>query len=77
MPEQDLLKLKEAVDKAKTEESKLVGQHSQLIKTLNEDFNCHDLKEAKKYLADIDEKIKGKKNTLEAGVSALKTELGW
>lgn len=77
MPEQDLLKLKEAVDKAKTEESQLVGQHSQLIKTMNEDFNCHDLKEAKKYLADIDDKIKDKKSTLETGVKNLKSELGW
>jgi hypothetical protein len=77
VPEQDLLKLKEAVDKAKTEESQLVGQHSQLIKTMREDFNCKDLKEAKKYLADTDEKIKNKKTVLETGVKELKTELGW
>lgn len=77
MPEQDLLKLKEAVDKARTEESQLAGQHSQLIKTMREDFNCKDLREAKKYLADIDEKIKDKKNTLETGVKSMKEELGW
>lgn len=77
MPEQDLLKLKEAIDKAKTEESQLVGQHSQLTKTLHEDFNCKDLKEAKKYLADIDEKIKDKKSTLESGVKSMKEELRW
>jgi hypothetical protein len=77
MPEQDLLKLKEVVEKAKTEESKLVGQHSQLTKTLLEDFNCKDLKEAKKYLADIDEKIRDKKETLETGVRELKGGLGW
>ena len=77
MPEQDLLKLKEAIDKAKTEESQLVGQHSQLTKTLLEDFNCKGLKEAKKYLADIDDKIKDKKTILETGVKELKSELGW
>jgi hypothetical protein len=77
VPEQDLLKLKEAIDKAKTEESQLVGQHSQLTKTLHEDFNCKDLKEAKKYLADIDEKIKDKKSTLESGVKSMKEELRW
>ena len=77
MPEQDLLRLKEAIDKAKTEESQLVGQHSQLTKTLHEDFNCKDLKEAKKYLADIDDKIKDKKTILETGVKGLKLELGW
>jgi hypothetical protein len=77
VPEQDLLKLKEAIDKAKTEESQLVGQHSQLTKTLHEDFNCKDLKEAKKYLADIDEKIKDKKSTLETGIKSMKEELRW
>jgi hypothetical protein len=77
MPEQDLLKLKEAIDKAKTEESQLVGQHSQLTKTLHEDFNCKDLKEAKKYLADIENKILEKRSALKTGVKELKTELGW
>ena len=77
MPEQDLLKLKEAIDKAKTEESQLVGQHTQLTKTLLEDFNCKDLKEAKKYLADIDDKIKEKNSILTSGIQGLKTELGW
>lgn len=77
MPEQDLLKLKEAVDKAKTEESQLVGQHTQLTKTLLEDFNCKDLKEAKKYLADIDDKIKEKNSILTSGIQGLKNELGW
>jgi hypothetical protein len=77
MPEQDLLKLKEAVEKAKTEESQLIGQHKQLLKTLKEDFNCKNLKEAKKYLADIDEKITDKKTALETGVKNLKDELGW
>jgi hypothetical protein len=77
MPEQDLIKLKEAIDKAKTEESQLVGQHSQLSKTLQEDFNCKDIKEAKKYLADIEDRIKEKKNILEIGVKELKSELGW
>jgi hypothetical protein len=77
MPEQDLLKLKEAIDKAKTEESQLVGQHTQLTKTLLEDFNCKDLKEAKKYLTDIDDKIKEKKTILTIGVQNLKDELGW
>ena len=77
MPEQDLLKLKEAIDKAKTEESQLVGQHTQLTKTLLEDFNCKDLKEAKKYLADIDDKIKEKNSILTIGIQELKTELGW
>jgi len=77
VPEQDLLKLKEAIDKAKTEESQLVGQHTQLTKTLLEDFNCKDLKEAKKYLADIDDKIKEKNSILTIGIQELKTELGW
>jgi hypothetical protein len=77
MPEQDLLKLKEAVEKAKTEESQLLGQHSQLTKNLIEDFNCKDLKEAKKYLSEIDEKIKEKKTVLETGVKELKVGLGW
>ena len=77
MPEQDLLKLKEAIDKAKTEESQLVGQHTQLTKTLLEYFNCKDLKEAKKYLADIDDKIKEKNSILTIGIQELKTELGW
>lgn len=77
MAEQDLIKLKEAIEKAKTEESKLVGQHTQLTKTLLEDFNCKDLKEAKKYLADIEEKIRDKISTLEIEVGKLKGELGW
>jgi hypothetical protein len=77
MPEQDLLKLKEAIDKARTEESQLVGQQTQLLKSLKEDFNCKNVIEAKKYLAEIDEKLKEKETILETGVRELKMELGW
>jgi len=77
MPEQDLLKLKQAIDTAKTEESQLVGQLTQLMKTLKEDFNCQDTVEAKAYLADIEKNIKEKDTILTAGVDELKESLGW
>lgn len=77
MPEQDLLKLKEAIDKAKTEESQLTGQLTQLNKTLKGDFNCKSKEEAKTYLADIEKQIKEKEKLLTDGVKELKDELGW
>lgn len=77
MPEQDLLELKKAVDNAKSEEAQLIGQKTQLLKILKEDFNCKNSEEAKKYLADIDNKIKEKDKTLTIGVENLKKELGW
>jgi hypothetical protein len=77
LPEQDLLKLKEAIEKAKTEESQLTGQLTQLHKTLKEDFNCKSKLEAKAYLADIEKQIKEKEKLLTNGVDNLKKELGW
>lgn len=77
MPEQDLLKLKQAVDNAIKEEDQLVGQRKQLAKSLKEDFNCKTIEESEQYLFDIQNQIKTKEELLEKGVIELKEKLGW
>ena len=77
MPEQDLLKFKKAIEEAKTQESVKIGERYQLIKTLQEDFNCKDVAEAKKYLTEIEDTIKEKQTILITGVNNLKKELRW
>jgi hypothetical protein len=77
MPEQDLIKIKKAIDEAKTNEAKKEGQFSQLLKQLQEDFNCKTIAEGEEYLSEINKKIEEKEKFLKVGVQKLKEELGW
>lgn len=75
--EQELLEIKKKIEEARTNEAKLEGQYSQLLKQLQDDFNCNTIEEAEEFLSEINGKIKEKEQSLEKGIQDLKNKLGW
>lgn len=57
MTEKDLLKLKEKIEKAKTQMSETKGIEKTLMKRLKDEYNCKDLSEAKIKLKSIEKEI--------------------
>lgn len=82
MQEQELLDLKEEINKAKTEVAELTGKKKQLIKTLKEEWDCDTLKAAQstlmkseKSITDLNEQIKTGTEELEERMNSPKRNI--
>ena len=64
----DLLKMKEQIEKAKTDKAQSEGRLSQLMKDLLSKFGCKTLGEAQKKLTKLDKDIRSKKVELDEGI---------
>jgi hypothetical protein len=74
---QELLALKQRVDKAKTEEARLQGQLDQLQEQRRRDFGVSSDGEADLYLQELSAQAAALDEELADGVATIKEELGW
>ena len=74
---QDLLRIKEHRDKAKSEHDRLIGQRDQVFQQLQMDYNCSTVAEAQAYLEALGADEARLDKELRDGVADLKGELGW
>lgn len=72
-----LLKMKEKIDKAKADVSRLEGSKDQLYKTLKKDFKCKTLKDAEKKVKKIGEELDKKEVALTEGITGLENKYNW
>ena len=79
MPDQtqELLKLKQHIEKAKTETARIEGQISQLEKQRAEEFGCSTDEEANTYIQELESDVARLEKEIEEGVATVKGELGW
>ena len=74
---QELLKLKEKIDQAKTSAARLEGQISQLVKQRTEEFGCTSDEEAEEYIRELTEDVERLEREVMEGLASVKEELGW
>jgi len=72
MNEQDLFKLKERIDDAKSKVSELEGQRKHLIKELNEQWSCNSVEAAEKKAKEIEDEITFFNQKIDDGCFQLK-----
>lgn len=72
-----LLKMKEKIDKAKTDIERMEGRKEQLYKTLKKDFDCKILKEAEKKLVEMNKELDKKETILADGITGLEEKYEW
>lgn len=72
-----LLRMKEKIDKAKTDIERMEGRKDQLYETLKKDFGCKTLKEAEKKLNEMNKELDKKETILADGVTALEEKYEW
>jgi CII-binding regulator of phage lambda lysogenization HflD len=70
MTEQDLLKLKESIEKAKTAMAELNGQMNALTSQLKE-WDCKTVEEAETKLAEMEKEISNFNNKIALGTEEL------
>jgi uncharacterized protein YukE len=71
MNEEQLLELKKEIDEAKTEISELKGTRKQLMKDLQENWDCKTLEEAEKKHKKLGEEITALSDKINIGVTEL------
>jgi len=69
--EKELYKLKEKVEKAKTEVSELNGHKSALMKQLEKEWGCKTVPEAEKKLETMKKEVAKLDKDIEAGIEEL------
>ena len=74
MEQQDLLELKEKIDKAKEKSSELKGELKSLAKELKDDWQCDTIKEAEKKIETMESEITALNNKIKEGVEKLEGE---
>jgi len=72
-----LLKMKDKIESAKNNISRLEGSRDQLYKVLRADHGCKTLKEAEKKLSDMSKDLDIKEAALEEGVKFLEEQYDW
>jgi len=72
MTTEELLRLKEKIQKGKTRLAELQGQKQQLMKTLATDYKCKTLEEATELVKEQDKKIRKMEERIEEGTFTLK-----
>ena len=72
-----LLKMKEKIDKAKADVSRLEGSRDQLYKTLKKDFECKTLENAEKKVKKIGRELDKKETALAEGIVGLENDYEW
>jgi len=76
MTEQQLLKLKQDVDAAKTKVSELTGQRTALMKQLKDDWSCKTVEEAEAKLQSMESAVEQLSQQIDEGVTELKGKYG-
>jgi len=71
MNEQDLLKLKARIDRAKTEVAELKGRESYLLKELKEKYSCNNIEEAQEKLSTMEDEISQLQEQYDASITEL------
>lgn len=71
MTEQELLKLKDRIDEAKTKASTLQGQKDYLLKDLKTNWKCNDIEDAESKLEEKTESISDLEDQIKDGLSKL------
>ncbi|MCK9456406.1 MAG: hypothetical protein M0R31_03835 [Candidatus Riflebacteria bacterium] len=74
MDKQDLLDLKERIDEAKEEISKLEGRKAGYLETLKDQFKCSSVKEANELLQKMDKNIEDLDDEIKTGLEQLEEE---
>ena len=76
-PIKDLMKIKEHVDQARQQRTRLEGQLEQIHKRLQDEFGCASAAEAQRYVDELEGQIAALELELSEGVEAIRSELGW
>ena len=71
MKEQDLFKLKQEIEEAKTSVSELKGQQNALLKQLKEEWGCSTVEEAEKKIQIMKKDIEKLENSIAVGLEEL------
>lgn len=71
MDEQDLLELKQDIEKAKTKVNQLEGQRKGLLEQLKEDWGCSSVEEAEKKLSKLEAGAEKLDKKLQKGIQKL------
>ena len=71
MDEKQLLELKQEIDEAKSKISELTGTKNQLMKDLEERWDCKTLKEAEKSHKKLADEIRTLSDKIDKGVKEL------
>lgn len=72
-----LLNMKEKIDKAKADVSRLEGSRDQLYKTLSKDFDCKTLEAAEKKVKKIGKELDQQEVALVKGIATLEKQYNW
>jgi len=71
MTTEQLLALKDKIERGKTKLSELKGQKTQQLETLLEEWKCISVEEAEKKLAALEEELETLEKEIEDGVAEL------
>jgi len=71
MTEHKLLELKDQIEDAKSEVSKLEGRRDALREELKDDWACGTIKQAKNLLGDLEKELTQLENKLSKGIKEL------
>lgn len=74
---QELLRLKNHIEKAKTEKARVEGQIQQLETQRANDFGCSTDEEAEAYIAELQAQCAQLETDIQAGLESVKEGLGW
>ena len=72
-----LIKMRQDLDEAKEKKARLEGEEEAAKKTLKNDFDCKDLKDAKGKLKTLDKEIEDLDEEIHKGVSDLEEKFNW
>jgi vacuolar-type H+-ATPase subunit D/Vma8 len=71
MTENELIALKQEIDEAKEQHSKLQGQREALFQQLKDEYGCSTIKQAEKLLSKMDEEITSLSNEISIGLQEI------
>lgn len=71
MNTEELFELKENIDEAKNEVNQLEGRKQSLLETLKDEWDCTSIKQAKKKLKDMNDKIQEIDQKIMNGIEEL------
>ena len=75
MKPEELLELKEKIDKSKTDVAELEGRKKQLYETLKKDWKCDTLKQAETKVNSMQDDIDEKNEAINEKTNALEEQL--
>ena len=74
--ERDLIELKEKIDNAITEKTKLEGQKTQLMSQIKDTFKVNTLEKAEKLLSKMKTELVNMKGRLDSGIEQFEEDYG-